>query len=58
MGFLNYDYQDQNQNWSGNSTAPAANNGDKEIRDPLRLGWTGIYVQPELGRTDGAAGLE
>lgn len=31
MAFLNYDYQDQNQNWSGNSSAPAANNGDKEI---------------------------
>ena len=29
--FLNYDYQDQNQNWSGNSSAPAANNGDKKI---------------------------
>jgi len=29
--FLNYDYQDQNQNWSGNSSAPAANNGDKQI---------------------------
>ena len=31
MAFLNYDYQDQNQNWRGNSSAPAANNGDKEI---------------------------
>lgn len=29
--FLNYDYQDQNQNWSGTSRAPAANNSDKEI---------------------------
>lgn len=32
MAYLNYDYQDQNQNWSGNSYAPAANNGDKEIK--------------------------
>ena len=31
MAFINYDYQDQNQNWSGNSSAPATNNGDKEI---------------------------
>ncbi len=31
MAFLQYDYQDQNRNWSGGSTAPAANNGDKEI---------------------------
>ncbi len=31
MLFLNYDYQDQNQNWHGDSRAPAANNDDKEI---------------------------
>lgn len=31
MLFLNYDYQDQNRNWSGTSTAPGANNTDKEI---------------------------
>jgi len=31
MAFLQYDYQDQNRNWSGASEAPAANNGDKEI---------------------------
>ena len=30
--YLEYDYQDQNQNWSGTSSAPAANNSDKEIR--------------------------
>jgi hypothetical protein len=29
--WLQYDYQDQNRNWSGTSQAPAANNGDKEI---------------------------
>jgi hypothetical protein len=32
MIFLNYAYQDQNQNWSGSSTAPAENNDDKEIK--------------------------
>src|SRR5580693_3389516 len=31
MAFLNYDYQDQNQNWNGTSSAPAANNQDKKI---------------------------
>lgn len=31
MAFVQYDYQDQNRNWSGFSQAPAANNGDKEI---------------------------
>jgi len=32
MTFLQYSYQDQDRNWSGTSQAPAANNGDKEIR--------------------------
>ncbi len=31
MTWLQYDYQDQNRDWNGTSTAPAANNGDKEI---------------------------
>ncbi len=31
MAFLNYDYQNQNQNWSGTSSAPGANNDDKKI---------------------------
>ena len=31
MVFLQYDYQDQNRNWSGSSTALADNNDDKEI---------------------------
>jgi hypothetical protein len=31
MAWLQYDYQDQNRNWSGTSMAPAANNGDKQI---------------------------
>ena len=29
--FISYDYQDQNKNWSGTSSAPAANNDDKKI---------------------------
>src|SRR5579863_2699452 len=32
MAFLEYDYQDQNQNWSGTAKAPASHNDDKEIR--------------------------
>jgi hypothetical protein len=30
--FLDYDYQDQDHNWSGSSEAPAADNTDKDIR--------------------------
>ena len=29
--YFQYDFQDQNVNWSGNSPAPAANNSDKEL---------------------------
>lgn len=32
MAFLEYDYMDQSHNWSGTSSAAAANNGDKAIR--------------------------
>ncbi len=32
MTYLDFDYQDQNHNWSGNSQAPAADNPDKDIR--------------------------
>ncbi len=32
MIFIDYDFQDQNQNWSGTSTAPASHNDDKEIK--------------------------
>jgi hypothetical protein len=31
MAFLQYDYQDQNQNWNGTSRASADNNSDREI---------------------------
>ncbi len=30
--FVDYDYQDQNRNWSGSSAAPASDNSDKDIR--------------------------
>jgi hypothetical protein len=32
MIFQNYDYQDQNRNWSGTGPAGASENGDKDIR--------------------------
>ena len=32
MTFVDYDYQDQNHNWSGDSEAPNADNTDKDIR--------------------------
>jgi hypothetical protein len=32
MVFIDYAFQDQNQNWSGTSTAPASHNDDKEIK--------------------------
>jgi hypothetical protein len=39
MAYLQYDYQDQNRNWSGTSQAPGVNNGDKEIEtDFLTVG--------------------
>lgn len=31
MAFINYAFQDQNQNWSNNSKAPSGNNPDKHI---------------------------
>jgi hypothetical protein len=31
MAYVNYAFQNQNQNWSNNSSAPAANNPDKHI---------------------------
>ena len=32
MIYVDYDFQDQNQNWNGTSTAPALHNDDKEIK--------------------------
>ena len=31
MAFLQYDFQDQDRNWSGTAEAPSANNDDKQI---------------------------
>ena len=30
--FIDYDFQDQDRNWHGTSSAPAANNADKDLR--------------------------
>ena len=32
MAWMEYDYMNQNKNWSGSHSAPAANNSDKEIK--------------------------
>jgi hypothetical protein len=32
MIFVDYDFQDQNQNWNGTSTAPTSHNDDREIK--------------------------
>src|ERR1019366_8635398 len=49
MMFINYDYQDQNRNWSGNSRAPAANNDDKEIRTHFVTVGTQYLFNPSWG---------
>jgi hypothetical protein len=54
MLFAEYDFQDQTLNWHGTAQAPAANNGDKEIRtDFTTLGLQYMFnrswgVQAEL----------
>lgn len=50
MAFLEYDYQDQNQNWDGGSKAPAADNNDKDIR----TSWYTLGVQDMINRNWGA----
>jgi hypothetical protein len=47
--FVEFDYQDQNQNWSGTSEAPAAANNDKDIR----TGWTTLGTQDMFNRNWG-----
>jgi len=47
--FFDYDYQDQNRNWSGSSEAPAADNGDKDIR----TSWYNIGYQEMFNRSWG-----
>jgi len=32
MAYVQYDYQDQDRNWSGTSQAPSEDNGDKQIK--------------------------
>src|SRR5271157_346099 len=49
MAFLDYDYQDQNRNWSGDSEAPAADNGDKDIR----TSWYTLGLQDMFNRSWG-----
>jgi hypothetical protein len=49
MAFLDYDFQDQNRNWSGDSGAPAADNGDKDIR----TSWYTLGLQDMFTRSWG-----
>jgi hypothetical protein len=49
MAFVDYDYQDQSQNWSGDSEAPATDNGDKDIR----TSWYTLGFQDMFNRTWG-----
>jgi len=47
--FLEYDYQDQNRNWHGASSAPAANNADKAIRTSFLLAGLQYMVSSSWG---------
>ncbi len=49
MAFLQYDYQDQNRNWSGTSRAPAANNDDKEISTHFAMFGLQYMFTPQWG---------
>ncbi len=51
MVFIEYDYLDQSHNWSGTSSAPAANNPDKAIRSSF---WT-VGGQYQFNRSWGVA---
>ena len=46
MTFVDYDYQDQDRNWSGSSQAPDADNSDKDIR----TSWETLGVQDMFNR--------
>src|SRR5271154_18946 len=37
MAFVQYDYMDQNQNWSGSSKASAADNDDKKLESQFTV---------------------
>jgi len=42
--YVDYDYQDQDHNWSGSSEAPDADNSDKDIRTSWEtLGWQDMF---------------
>lgn len=69
MFFLENDFQDQNRNWHGAATAPAANNPDQDIRtDFVTAGLQGMfnrswglqlelpYIQRHFVTTGGATG--
>ncbi len=44
MIFVDYDFQDQNQNWNGTSTAPTSHNDDREIKtDFTDLGFQYLF---------------
>ena len=49
MVTVEYDYQDQNQNWAGTSSAPAENNNDKNIRTT----WYTLAYQDMVSRSWG-----
>jgi len=47
--FTDYDFQDQNRNWSGTSLAPAADNADRDIR----TSWYTLGAQEMFNRSWG-----
>jgi hypothetical protein len=49
MAYVDYDYQDQDHNWSGSSEAPAGNNPDKDIR----TSWETLGYQDMFDRSWG-----
>jgi len=49
MLFFNYDYQDQNRDWSGGSRAPAVDNPDKEIRTSFATTGFQYLFNPDWG---------
>jgi hypothetical protein len=49
MAYLQYDYQDQDQNWSGSSKAPDYNNGDKQIQTDFLFSGVQYMVDSSWG---------
>jgi len=63
--FINYDYQNQNRNWSGTSSAPGSNNRDKKIETSFLTpglqymftrSWGAQIELPVMNRTFDSAG--